>query len=544
MDPSTELRDRLEGSRLLVREARAGVVAVSGDDGAADHLGQPEGGLGPVERIAVVEEGDRAALEQVAGEHHVGARHADHDVMVGMSSTEVSKLDPAPADVDRRRLGEDPIGRVDHDLGEIGGQAGLVGCDPGPSGLAGSFHEPRTGDVTPDRRRPEDMVAKGVIEVTVGVDHDRHRLRGECPEVVQDLARLDVGGTRVDHEHGTVAQHHADVLVVERVAPDEHVVADLGPGWHGRIVAASPDAYAAHMPSIVSHVSTADGTDLLVRHRPADDVATGHDATRPSWACVLLVHGLGDHSGRYEHVGDQLAAAGLDTWAFDLRGNGGSGGRRGDVERWSQLHDDLAERLVAVRQVAGDRPVVLYGHSMGTLLVLGYLLTDRPRPDLVIASAPALDSTLAGWKKALARLLGRVAPTLRIANGIDGRTLSRDPAVGAKAAADPLISRASTARFGAEGLAEQARVRREYRNLPAIPILALHGLDDGLVPSSASERLAELPNVERRTYPGLRHELHNEPEGRAILDEVIAWIRERATIPAQPNTASGERLAR
>ena len=103
------------------------------------------------------------------------------------------------------------------------------------------------------------------------------------------------------------------------------------------------------MPSIVSHVAAADGTDLLVRHWPADEAEAGGAWAGAPWASVLLVHGLGEHSGRYEHVGDQLSAAGLETWAYDHRGNGGSGGRRGDVERWSQLHDDLAERLAAVR---------------------------------------------------------------------------------------------------------------------------------------------------------------------------------------------------
>jgi len=258
---------------------------------------------------------------------------------------------------------------------------------------------------------------------------------------------------------------------------------------------------------------------------------------------VLIVHGLGEHSGRYEHVGDQLAAAGLDVHAFDLRGQGGSGGRRGHVERWSQYHDDVGERLLAVRATADRRPLVLYGHSMGGLVVLGYLLTERHKPDLVVVTAPGLDSTLAGWKKTLAPMLGRIVPTLAVPNGIDGHTLSRDPRVAERVAADPLCAQASTARFGAEALAEQARVRGEYGRL-SLPTLVLHGLDDGLVPQTASERLASLPNVERRTYPGLRHELHNEPEGLAILDEVIAWLRERANLSPQPNTASGERLAR
>ena len=162
--------------------------------------------------------------------------------------------------------------------------------------------------------------------------------------------------------------------------------------------------------------------------------------------------------------------------------------------------------------MAGTRPVVLYGHSMGALIVLGYLLSERPDPDLVVLSSPALDTTLASWKKSLAPTVSRVAPTLAIPNGVDGSTLSRDPAVAATLGADPLAAKASTARFAAEALTEQARVRRDYAGL-TLPTLVLHGLDDGLVPAQASEVLGTLPNVERRTYPGLRHELHNEPEG-------------------------------
>lgn len=273
------------------------------------------------------------------------------------------------------------------------------------------------------------------------------------------------------------------------------------------------------MTSVVDHVPAADATDLLVRHWVAVD----------AWATVLLLHGLGEHSGRYEHVGDQMATAGLDVHAYDQRGNGGSGGPRGHVERWSQLQDDLAGRLQRARASMQHGPLVLYGHSLGGLLALGYLLTDRPKPDLAVLSAPGLDSTLPGWKKTLAPILGKIAPTLRIPNGVDGRTLSRDPSVASKLAADRDAVDSSSARFGAESFAEQARVRRDYASL-TIPTLVIHGLDDGLVPETASVVLGTLPNVERRTYPGLRHELHNEPEGPVVIAEVIAWIRERASI--------------
>ena len=286
------------------------------------------------------------------------------------------------------------------------------------------------------------------------------------------------------------------------------------------------------MPSVTGRAVTADGIGLFTRHWPAAD----------PWAALLLVHGLGEHSGRYEHVGDHFAAAGIDTHGYDHRGNGASDGARGDIDRWSRFHDDLGERLTAVRGAADSRPVVLYAHSMGGLIAAGYLLSDRPRPDLTVLSAPGLDSTLAAWKQALAPVLGRIVPTLSVPNGVSVDTLSRDPEVGRRMLADPLNGRTSTARFAAEAIQEQRRVRQRAAAVGG-PTLVIHGLDDGLVPVTASEPFEGAPGVERRTYPGLRHELHNEPEWRTVLDDVVAWLRS-ATLRPQPNTASGERVER
>jgi alpha-beta hydrolase superfamily lysophospholipase len=282
------------------------------------------------------------------------------------------------------------------------------------------------------------------------------------------------------------------------------------------------------MPSIARHVAAADGTDLLVRHWPADEAEAGGAWAGPAWGHVLLVHGLGEHSGRYEHVGDQLTGAGLDVTAYDHRGMGGSGGPRGDVVHWSQYHDDLAERLAEVRASAHGRPVILYGHSLGGLIVAGYLLTDRPKPDLTVLTSPALDSALPGWKKRVAVIAAKVRPTATLANDIRGETLSRDPSVAAKTMDDPFCVKISTVRFGAEGLAEQARVRAAAPAGFGMPTLVFHGLDDGLVPAQASEVLEGAPLVERRTYPGLRHELHNEPEGPEVIDAIVVWLRQQA----------------
>ena len=282
------------------------------------------------------------------------------------------------------------------------------------------------------------------------------------------------------------------------------------------------------MPSIVRHVSAADGTDVLVRHWPADEAEAGGAWAGRPWAYVLLVHGLSEHSGRYEHVGDQLTGAGLDVTAYDHRGMGGSGGVRGDVVHWSKFHDDLADRLGEVRAGAHGRPTVLYGHSLGGLIAAGYLLSERPKPEFAVLSSPALDSTLPAWKKRVAVVAARVRPTLALATDIDGETLSRDPSVAAATVDDPHCVKVSTVRFGAEGLAEQARVRAVASGGFGIPTLVFHGLDDGLVPARATELLEGAPLVERRTYPGLRHELHNEPEGPEVIDSIVVWLRQQA----------------
>lgn len=535
VDAAREVRDSADRGRLLDHEGAAGVVAVTRHDDTGHQLGQGIGRGRPVERPGIVEERHIAALDQVAPKHDVGIGDRHDCVVIGVASTKEVQVHGATTDLDRRARVEDLVRWVDHYLAEVGRQRGFVACDPRSPGLAGERHERWAAGLPPDRRRPEDVVPECMVKVAMRVHDDRHRVGGEHPEVGNDLASLDMGRSGVDQQDRSVAQDGADVLVVELVAADEHAIADFDPGGHRAMVPRSPGAYAPVVPSIISRVTIADGTELLVRQWPAGGQADG-----PA-AFVLLVHGLGEHSGRYEHVGEQLAGAGFDVAAYDQRGNGGSSGRRGHVDRWSQLHDDLQERLHAVRDAAEGRPIVLYGHSMGGLVVLGYLLTDRAGPDLVVLTAPGLDSTLPGWKQAAAKVLGRIAPTMPIPNSIDGSTLSRDPGVAEKVANDPACAHASTARFGAEGLAEQVRVRRDYGRL-TLPTLVLHGLDDGLVPAAASEVLATLPNVERRTYPGLRHELHNEPEGPAILDEVMAWLRAR--IEGQPNTASGERPAR
>jgi alpha-beta hydrolase superfamily lysophospholipase len=169
--------------------------------------------------------------------------------------------------------------------------------------------------------------------------------------------------------------------------------------------------------------------------------------------------------------------------------------------------------------------VALYGHSLGALIALGYILDGRSRPDVLVASAPAIEAALPAWRRLLARGLGRIAPTMRIANGIDPDDLSHDPAVAAAYVDDPLNFHRSTVGFGLKAFAEQRRVWVALDRL-TIPTLVIHGGDDRLVPIGVSAVFDGRPGVTRRVYPGFRHELHNEPDGAIVLDDVTAWLRD------------------
>lgn len=281
------------------------------------------------------------------------------------------------------------------------------------------------------------------------------------------------------------------------------------------------------MPSTTATATTRDGIRLVTRHWAS--------ALPLPRAAVLLVHGLGEHSGRYEEVGDQFVGAGFEVFGWDQRGFGASGGPRAHLDRFSQFHDDVEDRLAAVRTaIPQGTPVVLYGHSLGGLIALGYCESDRPQPELLVLSAPGIDDSLAAWKKIAAPILARIVPRLRIANGLSSTMLSSDPARQAAADHDPLMLSTSTTKFGALAFAEQPRVRNAVGRL-RVPTLVIHGLDDPVVPARATEPLAALPTVTRRTYPGVRHELHNEPDGPAIIGDVIAWLDGQLSVAGVPS---------
>lgn len=238
-----------------------------------------------------------------------------------------------------------------------------------------------------------------------------------------------------------------------------------------------------------------------------------------SRASVVLIHGLAEHSGRYEAMGSQLAGSGFTVEAPDLFGFGESGGERASVDSW----DDYLGQVEALVQ-GSDGPVVLLGHSMGGLVALSYVLSKRTRPDLLILSAPAVGGG-AAWQKALAPVMARIAPGMLIPNNLKGEQLSRDPGVGERYFSDPLVFVKTTARLGNLLFQAQSAAQAQVDSL-SIPTLVMHGGADTIVPPSSTAPLGELPGVERRLYPKLRHEIFNEAEGPELITEIIDWVNE------------------
>lgn len=245
------------------------------------------------------------------------------------------------------------------------------------------------------------------------------------------------------------------------------------------------------------------------------------EATDPR-ATALVLHGVSEHSGRYEHVGDTLAKAGFATRAFDHHGHGRSGGVRGHVDSFDVFLDDVEDNLADQRQ--DNQPAILLGHSMGGLIALDYCTSGRPLPDVLLLSGPALDAITSKWKRVAAPILGRVAPKTFIKSEFDGSLLATDPDVGIRYAADPLRVKGVTARLGWELFQAMERVRQNLSKL-SIPTMVFHGGDDRIVEPAFSEPIGDLPVSTRHVIPGLAHEILNESSWQQTVNSYVNFAR-------------------
>lgn len=269
-------------------------------------------------------------------------------------------------------------------------------------------------------------------------------------------------------------------------------------------------------------LTTVDGVDLALYRWTPD---------RPARGTVQLVHGLGEHCGRYGSLATALVAAGWRVIGHDHRGHGRSGGPRGGLPVPDAMLRDLALVIDALREPG---PHVLLGHSMGGAIAGRFVaeaLAPSPaawsRPvDGLVLSSPALDPGLDRARTAVLAVLGGFAPLSALNNGLKPEWLSRDPAVVRAYVEDPLNHAWITPRL-ARMIVDDGRRVRDAAPRWRTPTLLMWAGDDRCVAPRGSEafaRAAPAGIVESQAWPALRHEIFNEPERDAVIGRLLDWL--------------------
>jgi alpha-beta hydrolase superfamily lysophospholipase len=244
-------------------------------------------------------------------------------------------------------------------------------------------------------------------------------------------------------------------------------------------------------------------------------------------AALAIIHGLGEHGGRYGNVVDKLVPLGFAVYADDHRGHGRSPGKRGHINAWSEFRGDVDAYLALVREQEPGRPLFLLGHSMGGLITLEYVLHHPEGLQGVVVSAPGLTNQgLSPLMILISRLLSRVWPSLSVPTGLEAAGISRDPAVVQAYLDDPLVHDRGTPRAGAEGFAAIEWTLAHAAEWP-VPLLILHGTGDRLVPAAASVAFFEqvpIQDKQRIEYPGGYHESHNDIHHEQATADLAAWL--------------------
>ena len=265
-------------------------------------------------------------------------------------------------------------------------------------------------------------------------------------------------------------------------------------------------------------INSADGTRLAYRAWPV----SGASIT------FAVIHGLGEHSGRYERFARGMAEFQMATYAIDLRGHGKSAGQRGHIDAWSQWTDDAAALIKQVEaQASGE--VVPLGHSFGGVAMLSTMLAGKaPNAKRFIVSSPALKLKVKvpAWKASLAGILSSVAPKLAMNNDVDAGTVSRIPEIVDAYRTDPLVHGKISTRLYVEWLRAATDVLDRAKAIK-VPFLILAGTDDRLIDPAGSRELHQRAPVmsELRMLDGRYHEPFNDRGSDEVFTVIADWLR-------------------
>lgn len=275
--------------------------------------------------------------------------------------------------------------------------------------------------------------------------------------------------------------------------------------------------------STLSTFVASDGDNIVIQDWPLQSGARLRGV-------VILVHGLGEHAGRYAHVAEQLNRWGFAVRGYDQCGHGESGGLRGSLPTDSRLLDDLADIVDSTRaRMPQSTPLIVLGHSMGGLVAARFAsLALRPIEGLVLSS-PALDPGLNPVQKLLLALLPKIVPNLRVGNGVKPQFISHDPAVVAAYRADPQVHDRISGRLGrfiATTGPEVLAAAPQWK----IPTLLLYAGDDRLIDPQGSRRFAVAAPTQVVTaicFESLYHEIFNELDAKPVFAALQQWLDQK-----------------
>ena len=276
------------------------------------------------------------------------------------------------------------------------------------------------------------------------------------------------------------------------------------------------------MPHTLSKFNTQDGDTLAVYNWPLSTVTT-------SRGTVLLVHGLGEHMGRYQHVAAHLNSWGFTVRGYDHYGHGQSSGPRGGLPSDARLLDDASRMVDDTRaQMPAESPLILLGHSMGGGVVGRFVSLHPTKVDALVMSSPALDPGLNAFQKILLATLPVIAPNLRVNNGLDAQLICHDPAVVSAYLADPLDHDRISARL-ARFIATAGPATVELAPQWTTPTLLMYAGADKLVnPAGSRAFAAQAPDcVSAHCFAHMYHEIFNEPDQAQVFEHLKTWLDQR-----------------
>ena len=275
--------------------------------------------------------------------------------------------------------------------------------------------------------------------------------------------------------------------------------------------------------SSLSIFTASDGDNVVVQEWPLDP---GIELR----GVVIIVHGLGEHAGRYDHVAQQLNAWGFAVRGYDQCGHGESGGARGSLPNDTRLLDDLADMVDSTRvRYPKGTPVIVLGHSMGGLVAGRFVSLGMRKVDGLVMSSPALDAGMNAFQKFLVSILPKVAPDLRVGNGVKPQFISHDPAVVAAYKADPLVHDRISARL-ASFIADAGPKTLALAPQWTVPTLLLYAGDDRLLNPEGSRAFgASAPKevVTTQCFDNLYHEIFNEQDAKPVFAALERWLDQR-----------------